>query len=94
MGIEAYVPAWRASAQPHAVAANVTGADPLHVALVANGKPNSVELLDALAGHVGDRLAVGEVRTWRKPSVSVPPTAEQFAEIVAWADVALVAVGD
>jgi hypothetical protein len=94
MGIEAYVPAWRAGAQPTTVAANVTGTEPLRMALVANGKPNSVELLDALARHVGERLPVAEVRTWRKPSVSVPPTPEQLDEILGWADVALVAVGD
>ncbi len=85
---------WRASEQPIGGAPNVTGTGPLKLALVANGKPNSAELLDALARRVGERLAVAEVRTWRKPSVSVPPTAEQFAEIVGWADAALVAVGD
>jgi hypothetical protein len=95
MGIEAYVPAGRASeGPPNRVAGNVTGAEPLKVALVANGKPNSAELLDVLARRVGERLAVAAVRAWRKPSVSVPPTPEQFDEIVAWADVALVAVGD
>jgi hypothetical protein len=94
MGIEAYVPAWRSSERPKAPAANVTGDAPVKVALVANGKPNSAELLEALARHVGERLAIADVRTWRKASVSVPPSPEQLAEIVGWADVALVAIGD
>ena len=94
MGIEAYVPGWRAGDQPATTAPNVSATAPVKVALVANGKPNSVELLDRLAHRVGERLEVAAVRAWRKPSVSVPPTPEQFDEIVAWADAALVAVGD
>ena len=94
MGIEAYVPAWRSDERPAATAPNVDGAAPLKVALVANGKPNSVELLDALVRRVGEQLPVAEVRTWRKPSVSVPPTPDQLDEIVGWADAALVAIGD
>jgi hypothetical protein len=96
MGIEAYVPAQRTGERPAAVAGTVTGAEPLDVALLANGKPNSVELLDALVRHLREdgHLPVAEARSWRKSSVSVPPTPEQFDEIVGWADVALVAVGD
>ena len=46
--------------------------EPHNVALVANGKPNSMELLDALASRLASRIDVREVRRYRKPSVSVP----------------------
>ena len=67
---------------------------PIRLALLANGKPNSVELLDALARRLGERVPVGEVRRWRKPSVSVAPPESDMTEIAEWAHAALVAVGD
>lgn len=67
---------------------------PWRLALVANGKPNSAELLDLLAERLARRVPVAEVRRYRKPSVSVPPTAEQLDDIAAFATVALHAVGD
>ena len=94
MGIEVYVPAWRPGARRSIGAGNVTAGQPLKVALLANGKPNSAELLERLAHRLGQQMVVAEVRSWRKPSISVPPTPEQFDEIVGWADVGLVAVGD
>ena len=85
-----FVPAQPTSAT---VAAPLAGGR-VRLALVANGKPNSVELLDRMAAHLDDHLAVGEVRVWRKPSVSVPPPDEDGAEIAEWADAVLAAVGD
>jgi len=38
----------------------VAGNVPLNVALLANGKANSVELLDAMARHLGEYLPVAE----------------------------------
>jgi hypothetical protein len=73
-----------------------TPASPLHLALVANGKPNSVELLDALADEL-DRELPGttvEVRRYRKGSVSVPPDAADVEEIAHWATAVLAALGD
>ena len=65
-----------------------------NVALVANGKPNSMELLDALASRLVARVDVREVRRYRKPSVSVAPTDDDMAEIAEWAHAVLTAVGD
>lgn len=67
---------------------------PVRLALIANGKPNSAELLDALAVHLDRHLAVGPVRRWRKPSVSVAPPESDQHEIAEWAHAALTAVGD
>lgn len=68
--------------------------EPMRLALVANGKPNSVELLDALADELARHLDVAEVRRYRKASVSVPPDDADIAEIGEWANAVLAAVGD
>ena len=68
--------------------------EPQNIALVANGKPNSTELLDALASRLATRIDVREVRRYRKPSVSVAPTDDDMAEIAEWAHAVLTAVGD
>ena len=65
-----------------------------NVALVANGKPNSMELLDALVARMANRIEIAEIRRYRKPSVSVPPTDGDLAEIAEWAHAVLTAVGD
>lgn len=79
---------------PTRALANALGAGPHNIALVANGKPNSMELLDALAARLSARIDVGEVRRYRKPSVSVAPDARDMAEIAEWAHAVLTAVGD
>ena len=68
--------------------------EPMRLALVANGKPNSVELLDALADELARRVDVAEVRRYRKASVSVPPDDADIVEIGEWANAVLAAVGD
>jgi len=83
-----------AVSEPRRPAPPVVGDEPLNVALLANGKPNSVELLDAMARHLGEHLPIAEVRRWRKESVSVPPSQADVAEIAEWADAVLAAVGD
>ena len=65
-----------------------------NLALVANGKPNSAELLDALARRLQARLPVAEIRRYRKPSVSVAPHDDDMREIAEWAHAVLTAVGD
>jgi hypothetical protein len=65
-----------------------------NIALVANGKPNSMELLDALVARLESRIDVREIRRYRKPSVSVAPTDDDLAEIAEWAHAVLTAVGD
>ena len=75
-------------------AAALRTGEPHNIALVANGKPNSTELLDALAARLAVRIDVREVRRYRKPSVSVPPADDDMAEIAEWAHAVLTAVGD
>ena len=41
-----------------------------------------------------DSADVAEIRRYRKPSVSVPPTDGDLAEIAEWAHAVLTAVGD
>ncbi|WP_238005643.1 hypothetical protein KZZ52_42905 [Dactylosporangium sp. AC04546] len=66
----------------------------LRVALVSNGKVNGSELLFAVARLLGESLPDLEVRHYRKPSVSVPATDEDIAEIAATADAVVAAIGD
>lgn len=67
---------------------------PMRLALVANGKPNSVELLDALARELRQRVRHLEVRRYRKGSVSVAPDDRDVREIGEWASAVLAALGD
>ena len=54
-----------------------------------------MELLDALASRLASPdHDVREVRRYRKPSVSVPPTDDDMAEIAEWAHAVPTAVGD
>ena len=83
------VPRPRATDPTHVVAPPLRAGEPHNVALVANGKPNSMELLDALAERLSSRIDVREVRRYRKPSVSVAPTEHDMAEIAEWAHAVL-----
>ena len=67
---------------------------PVRLALVANGKPNSVEILAALADELRLRVADLEVRSYRKSSVSIAPEPDDMREIAEWASAVLAAVGD
>ena len=88
------VPRPRAADPERSPARPLRRGDPHNIALVANGKPNSMELLDALATRLASRIDVREIRRYRKPSVSVPPTGDDMAEIAEWAHAVLTAVGD
>lgn len=80
--------------RPRTAAAPLDPRGPVRLALVANGKPNSLELLEALADEVRVRVPALEVRAYRKPSVSVPPDPVDAREIVGWANAVLAALGD
>ena len=84
----------RRTTDPSRVLAAALDRGPHNIALVANGKPNSMELLDALATRLAARIDVREVRRYRKPSVSVAPADDDMAEIAEWAHAVLTAVGD
>ncbi len=81
-------PSHRPSARAHDPSA------PVRLALIANGKPNSVELLDALADELRTRFVGLEVRRYRKSSVSIAPEPEDVRDIAEWASAVLAAVGD
>ncbi len=73
------------------------GLNGLRVGLLANGKHNSRELLDALFAELGqvDGITLsGEPIKVCKGSVSVPPEPEDFRRLVAETDFVLVAIGD
>jgi hypothetical protein len=82
------------SAPARAAAPALAPDRPFNLALVANGKPNSMELLDLLAERLTSRLPVHAVRRYRKPSVSVAPDLRDLEEIAEWADAVLTAVAD
>lgn len=86
--------ATRLQAPMRAMAPPVDLASPVRLALVANDKPNSVELLDALAAELRVRVRSIEVRRYRKASVSIAPEAADVREIAEWANAVLAAVGD
>src|SRR5687768_4710910 len=67
----------------------------LRIGLLANGKPNSQELLDALLDELkaAPGVSVREVLRVCKASVSIPPSPEDFRRLVAETDLVLVAVG-
>jgi len=88
------VPRRRATDPRRSIARPLPAGGAFNVALVANGKPNSIELLDALALRLASRIDVRDVRRYRKPSVSVAPTDDDMAEIAEWAHAVLTAVGD
>jgi hypothetical protein len=67
---------------------------PTRLALVANGKPNSVEILGAVAQELRSRVPHLEVRSYRKGSVSVALEPDDVREIAEWANAVLAAVGD
>jgi hypothetical protein len=66
----------------------------LRIALLSNGKVNGSELLEAVANSLSASLRDVEFVHYRKPSVSVPPTKQDFDEIVTTADAAICAIGD
>lgn len=80
--------------RPRTAAAPLDRHGPVRLALVANGKPNSLELLEALADELRVLVPALEVRAYRKPSVSVPPDPVDAREIVGWANAVLAALGD
>jgi len=87
----------RAQANSRASAPAPKSLQGLRVGLLANGKHNSVELLDALFAELGQAEGIslhGEPIRVCKNSVSVPPEPDDFRRLVAETDIVLVAIGD
>jgi hypothetical protein len=68
----------------------------LRVGLLANGKANSLDLLEALCDVLARQPGVSVASTVPvvKGSVSVPPLPEDMARLVGETDVVLTAIGD
>ena len=83
-----------AKAAAHDLPARPSTLDGAVVGLLANGKPNSEEILDLvydeLAGHFS---LAGAVRIC-KESVSVPPSGDEFDRLTSDVDVVVTALGD
>lgn len=79
---------------PRRAAAALDTSRPMRLALVANGKPNSTELLTEVAAELGRQFPEIEVRHYRKGSVSIPLEPHEVAEIAEWASAVLAAIGD
>lgn len=93
-GIEVESPLGAPAGATPSVAPAPTSRDGLRLALVSNGKANATELLEAVAAELAVLLPGLRATVYRKPSVSVAPTDEDLAEIVATADAAVAAIGD
>jgi hypothetical protein len=64
------------------------------VGLLANGKRNSMELLDRLEEILAERYGVRQVLRETRPNVSRPAPPEIVDRLVANADLVLTAIGD
>jgi len=64
------------------------------LALLSNGKRNAVELLEAIYDEISAQCDLAGVLRFEKESVSVPPRAEQFAQMVEEAGAVITAIGD
>jgi len=82
--------------EPTASAASATrktSSGPLRLALLDNTKVNSIELMDAIARQLGERIQV-EVRRWRKRHAG-ESGAVAIAELARWKpDLVLTGLGD
>ncbi len=77
-----------------AMAARPGTLEGLAVGLLANSKPNSMSLLESVAAELTRSHGLGRARGWSKPTayrVAVPALLDQ---IVAGAEVTIVAIGD
>jgi hypothetical protein len=62
--------------------------------LLANGKSNSQELLDAVFEELARTFELGHPLRFRKDSVSVPPRREHQAQLAEEANAVITAIGD
>ena len=82
--------------QKRRIAAAPKSLSGLRIGLLANGKVNSEELLDAVCDElsIAAGVSVRDVIRVCKSSVSIPPTPEDMRRLIAGSDAVLVAVGD
>ncbi len=77
-----------------AMAARSGTLEGLAAGLLANSKPNSMRLLEAVAGELTASHGLGRARGWSKPTAYRVAVPAQLDEIAAHAEVAIVATGD
>lgn len=84
------------AASRHRMASAPNSLSGLRLGLLANGKVNSEELLDALCEELRHTSGVSIANVIRvcKSSVSIPPAPEDMRRLVSETDAVLVAVGD
>jgi hypothetical protein len=86
----------RAQAKARPTAPRARPRNGLRIGLLANGKPNSEAMLEAVYRQLERRLGVplGDPVRVMKPSISVPPTEGDMARLIGEADVVVTAIGD
>ncbi|MEE9286051.1 MAG: hypothetical protein V3V35_10045 [Dehalococcoidia bacterium] len=62
--------------------------------LLANGKSNSQEFLDAVYDELAQAYELAPALRFKKASVSVPPRSEDFQQMVEEAAAVITAIGD
>lgn len=70
------------------------GDENLTLALLDNGKRNARKLLEEVGTALTRTIAIGDIVTFRKKSVSIPPSPETIEEIKRTADGVITGVGD
>ena len=80
-----------ATAQLATRPAHLTG---VTVGLLANGKSNSMVILERIADLLRERRGIGEVVRLSKTNASVPVTEEQAEPLVKQCGVVITAIGD
>jgi hypothetical protein len=68
--------------------------DGITLGLLANGKANSVKLLDLVAGDIAARHGIGRIIRHTKPHPSLPMSDEVLTVFAEHAHAVLTAVGD
>lgn len=71
-----------------------SAADPLHLTLVENGKPNARTLLGYLAGELRSRLPLAAVDIHSKPAAGKPIDADVADMLAARSHLVISGVGD
>jgi hypothetical protein len=77
-----------------AMAARPGSLEGLSAGLLANGKANSMALLEALAAELTAAHGLGRGRGWSKPTAYRVAAPAQLDELAVASEVALVAIGD
>ena len=81
------------TADPYTLGIDLEQANSCRVGFLANGFPDSVPFLEALADALGKRLPQLKPRHWNKGNASIPAPDDMLAEIEADCDALIAAWG-